>query len=208
VLSRLRIDASYHERLAEYFHALRPLSVQVDTTSDLVWRELQKLGQHVACKFHRAIGPTSADANPSGDQSHFSVWIDGDGEACRVQDEQGSEVRGDVLAALLAVNLCREAPGTTIVLDKASSSDIVQAIEQANGRVVLTAGSRQQMSRAMQESGALVGGDRSGRCWFAHPCPHADALRTLATLLVILSQSDRPLSAVIAADIFGQTSAV
>jgi hypothetical protein len=47
------------------------------------------------------------------------------------------------------------------------------------------------MARSMAEHRARLGGGPSGRLWYGSA---ADALQTLTHLLVLLSQSDRPLS--------------
>ncbi|OHB72060.1 MAG: hypothetical protein A2V70_05605 [Planctomycetes bacterium RBG_13_63_9] len=64
--------------------------------------------------------------------------------------------------------------------------------------MVLCDGRRSAMAGAMLGEEALVGGGTSGRLWhrrgrFGLP----DGLMTLTLLLVILSQSDRPLSRVL-----------
>jgi phosphomannomutase len=106
---------------------------------------------------------------------------------------------------MFAVQLSREQPGVTIVLEQESSPGAAEAIERAGGVAVVSASSREAMCRAMREHTALLGGGPSGRVWFGQPCPRPDALRALATLLVLLSQSDRALSEVQRGVIFGES---
>ena len=54
------------------------------------------------------------------------------------------------------------------------------------------------MAAAMREHGALLGGGPSGRFWHADAgVPLPDALMTVTRLLMLLSRSDEPLSAVL-----------
>jgi phosphomannomutase len=128
---RASAEQEYVASLTEYFHALRPLKFLLDTACAPLRRYLDQLLAAVAC---RAYSPAEVSQSPPG-ALHFSLWIDGDGERCRVSDEQGRPVDPEALSMLLAQR--QVAP-------------------------------------------------RSG-----------DALHVLALLLVILSQSDRPLSAVV-----------
>jgi phosphomannomutase len=210
-LSRRRVGSTYHEGFRDYFHALRPLRVRVETSCALIAERLAVLGQGMACPLEIVdpADPQRGVPSPGGQATrrpaapHFTIAIDGDGEACQVRDEQDREIAGDQIVALFAVQLCREQPGATIVLEKETDSEVFKAIKRAGGKVASASDSREATALAMRNHSALLAGGPSGRVWFGHPTPHPDALRALATLLVLLSQSDRALSEVLDAAIFG-----
>ena len=65
-------------------------------------------------------------------------------------------------------------------------------------RVVTSSPRRADLSAAMSEHGAPLGGGPSGRFWYSDAgFPSPDALMTVTRLLVLLSRSDEPLSAVL-----------
>ena len=60
--------------------------------------------------------------------------------------------------------------------------------------MVLSGARRAEMSAAMREHGALLGGGPSGRFWHGETgLPLPDALMTVTRLLMLLSRSDEPL---------------
>jgi hypothetical protein len=187
-LLRRRYEDVYLATLKPYFHALRPLRVLLDTCCQPLKQYLHALSGEVGCTF---IEP--ARSKPACD---LAVSIDGDGEACWLRDECRKLAPGDHLVALLARHLLAEQPGAIAVLERESSDQVRAAIRLAGGSVVTSGRSREEMYLIMRDTGAIIGGGPSGRVWYAGGAA-ADALRTLALLLVILSQSDRPLSLVV-----------
>ncbi len=127
-------------------------------------------------------------------EAHFGLWIDGDGEACRLVDERGQEVRHDEWLWLTAKRLLELHPGAAFVLERRANPSVAERIIGAGGRASFSEPVRAAVHDAMREHGALAGGGPSGRLWFGGDIPAADALKALALLLTVLSQSDRPLS--------------
>jgi phosphomannomutase len=116
------------------------------------------------------------------ERAHFGVWIDGDGEACRVIDERGEAVAVETLVALISRELLVEPP----------AARVIRAAEASN---------RQWIWRAMRDQHAALAADRDGRIWSAGPPTCADALQTVTLLLTLLSRGDQPLSELIASAI-------
>lgn len=225
-LARFQPEDAYRSRLQSYFHGLRPLRIALDCRCQPMRRDLDQLAADVACQF---LPPAAAREAPGGKTSviHFHFWIDGDGEGCRVQDEQGQTIDGHRLLSMLAKHGLDQECDAIVIESRAdapqprvsrkASPNLFQrernSVEEVTFRPPLTASSaaaveaidssRAAMDRAMRESCATIGGGNSGRIWFGHDPPLPDALETLARLLVILSKSDRPLSEVAASDIFG-----
>ena len=105
-LHRLQADVPYLAALAEHYHALRPLRVVVDSASRPLVEYLQRLAATVACQ----VIPCRAARHDlpeqvRADAAHFAVCVDGDGETCRVLDEQGRAVPTERLLLLLARQL-------------------------------------------------------------------------------------------------------
>lgn len=192
----------YLAGLADYFHALRPLRLAIDTSCRVLIDYLRELTMNVACEV--IVSPSGGGAAAASRMAerivdhgaHFGMSIDGDGEACRLFDERGRPVAGEQLLLLLARHVLAERCSATLVLEDDVPEMIADAILRQGSQVVRASASRSDMHRAMRETGAVLGGGPSGRFWFSDESatPIADALHALARLLNVLSLGDRPLS--------------
>jgi phosphomannomutase len=193
-LRRFQAAPPYLAVWAEYYHAMRPLRLVLDSASAPLVGYLARLTEAVACEV--VARRTTRDRFPdqvAAEHAHFGVRIDGDGERCDVFDERGRPVPPDRLLALVAQHR-RASAGSraAVVLER----DAAPAVAQAIGEPVATSDPRRsEMASAMRRSAAVVGGGPSGRFWYAdHGPPLPDALGTVTSLLSILSASDRHLS--------------
>ena len=201
-LSRFQAEPPYLAGLEEFFHALRPLRLVLDTGCRPLIGYLRKLSSSVACELllsrEAATTPAAAGLGLAervrGERAHFGIWIDGDGEACRVVDERGAPLTAEQTLLLLSDFVLRKQPGAAVVVEQAACAKTVERIASAGGRVVRSGASRASMHAAMVAHDAALGGGPSGRFWHGARPPMADGLRSLSLLLTILSQSDRPLS--------------
>ncbi len=184
---------------------------------------LQKLTAAVACQvIPSRVAPGDLPEQVRADAAHFAACVDGDGETCRVLDERGRPVPAERLMLLLTKQLLScstAAPGcenrsaqpraavlhdsqhrpATILLEPSTPPAIGRHIEQFGGRIVIGGGGRRaDMARAMRTHHATFGGGPSGRFWHVIAgVALPDALMTITQLLILLSRSDEPLSAVL-----------
>lgn len=201
-LARFQAESLYLADLEEFYHAMRPLRVVVDSGCRPLIGYLRKLSGSVGCEWLLAREPAK---NPiaaglglaervRGEQAHFGVWIDGDGEACRVVDERGVQLTGEQMLLLLSSYMLQKQPGAAVIVEQNACTAAAERLAAAGARVARSDASRADMHAAMDARGAAVGGGPSGRYWYGGRPPIADGLRSLTLLLTILSQSDRPLS--------------
>lgn len=194
-LARAAVEGDYLSQLAPLFHALRPLRVKIDCGCSQFWHYLKQLVGQVACQFV-AGGSNQSETENDCD---FRLWIDGDGETLRLWDELGSPVSEQQLLLLLSMKVLRDNGRGTIVVPAAMPAKLRKAITRRGGRVEISAGtSRHDVHQAMVASQAILGGGTNHRYWIASASPQIaptpDALRVLALLLNLLSESDEPLS--------------
>ncbi len=193
VLHRYQADIPYLATLAEHYHALRPLRVAVDSASQPLLEYLAKLTAAVACQ----IIPCRASQRDwpekiRAEAAHLAVRVNGDGETCRVFDENGQAVPTDRLLLLLAPD------AGSVVLERATPRAVAERLEQKGVHVVLSDPRRADMAAAMREHRAAFGGGPSGRLWHAVVgVPLPDALMTITRLLALLSRSDQPFSVIL-----------
>jgi phosphomannomutase len=192
-LCRYEADRPYLARIAERYHALRPLRVVVDSASRPTLDFLQRLAATVACEI--IPSRTARSGLPRqilADAAHFAACIDGDGESCRVFDEQGRPVPAERLLLLLASGA---APPGAAVLEAETSPVVADRLESVGIRVTRSSPRRADMAAAMIEHAAVLGGGPSSRFWYCEAgLPLCDALMTVTRLLVALSQGDAALS--------------
>jgi phosphomannomutase len=205
-LQRFQAEVPYLAAISEYYHALRPLRVVIDSASGPLVAYLRKLTAMVACQvIPSRVIPRDLPEQVRADAAHFAACIDGDGETCRVLDEQGTPVPAERLFPLLAKEqlACGTAhPPATIVIEEPTPPFVHQRIEQFGGRAVIGGSRRADMATAMREHNAIFGGGPTGRLWHVVAgVPLPDALMTITQLLVLLSRSDEPLSAVLDRDV-------
>jgi phosphomannomutase len=200
-LHRFEADVPYLAALSGYYHALRPLGVVVDSASGPLVAYLERLTASVACQVTASrVASCDLPGQIRADAAHFAACVDGDGETCRVLDERGQPVPAERLLLLLTRHNVRtsDARPATIVLEPSTPPAIGRRIEQFGGRVVIGGSRRADMAGAMRAHCASFGGGSAGRFWHVvGGVALPDALATITELLILLSRSDEPLSAVL-----------
>jgi phosphomannomutase len=195
---RFPADEPYLASLAEYYHALRPLRVVVNTLSLPVVTFLETLTARVACQIVPYAGPSERlGCQILAERAHFGIHVADDGEVCHVVDERGRAVAAERLLMLLARQQLTDHPQAAVVLEPGTSAAVAEAIRSWGGQAVFGSATRAAMAEAFRRTDAVLGGGPSGRLWHALGHPSADALRTLTLLLSLLSRSDRPFSEVL-----------
>jgi phosphoglucosamine mutase len=135
-------------------------------------------------------------------RAHVGLWVDGDGEACRLIDEQGRDVASAGLLVALArdrMAQSNQAPSTAapaVVVAQGTPDAAVNELASLGYQVRETGSAHESIFGEMCESGAVLGGGDGARIWLGDGPPRVDALELVSLLLSLLSRSDRPLSQV------------
>ena len=156
-LTRCQAEGPYLAQMSEHYHALRPLCVVVDSASKPTVDFLQRLAATVACEVI-ACRTTQNDLPRQICEAaaHFAVCIDGDGETCRVFDEQGRAVSAERLLVLLAadaagVDSYKETPPEVVVLETETSRAVADRLEKIGMKIVTSSPRRADMYDAILE---------------------------------------------------------
>jgi phosphomannomutase len=99
-------------------------------------------------------------------RADFGVVLDGDGDRILFIDEKGRGIDNYFLCSLIAEELLREKPGSTIVYDLISSRVLPERIAEAGGKAVISRVGYTFLYDKMVETGALFGGETSGHVYF------------------------------------------
>jgi len=213
-VGRDSIDTAYLASLQPQFHALRPLRFVLSTDCAALRDFLRRLTASSACTVVDSTASSASHAmtwaqSPTrsydrlvrqvvAERADFGFWVDGAGEACRLVSERGEPVDGQLLCDLLARQVQEMSHAARMVLPKARTAKPGAADRQTGEESRQLACRGEALFAAMVAEHAVFGWDGDERYWIANPLPAPDALLTLSLLLAILSQSDRPLSQVLA----------
>jgi len=125
------------------------------------------------------------------------AW-DGDADRCFFIDDKGEFVAGDFLTALLAESLLAKQPGSTILYDVRASRAVADTVEKLGGTALVNRVGHAFFKTRMRDEDAIFGGEVSGHYYFRDfYCADSGTIPALL-MLEILSQAERPLSAMLA----------
>lgn len=128
----------------------------------------------------------------------LGIAFDGDADRLGVIDEKGDILWGDALTILFARAVLAEEPGATVISEVKCSQLLYDDIEDRGGKALMWKAGHSLIKAKMKETGAALAGEMSGHIFFQNRWyGFDDAPYAGARLLEILSQSDRPLSALL-----------
>ena len=128
----------------------------------------------------------------------MGVCFDGDADRAIITDEQGAVIGCDHLTGLLADYFLKQSPGAAVVYDLRSSKCVEEAILKLNGKPHKGRVGHVFMKALLRETQGVVGGELSGHFYFRDNFYADSGAITFAAVASILSQSDKPLSELIA----------
>jgi phosphomannomutase/phosphoglucomutase len=134
-------------------------------------------------------------------QHHADLVIafDGDADRIGVVDEQGKVIWGDQLMVLFSRAILKEQPGATFIAEVKCSQTLFDDITRHGGKAIMWKVGHSLIKSAMKEKGAVLAGEMSGHIFFKHRYfGYDDALYAGARLMEILSNTEAPLSSLLA----------
>jgi phosphomannomutase/phosphoglucomutase len=138
----------------------------------------------------RAVRENNAD---------LALAFDGDGDRIGVVNDKGEILWGDELMVLFSRALLKENPGATIIAEVKCSQKLFDDIAARGGTPLMWKAGHSLIKAKMKETGAALAGEMSGHIFFADRFwGFDDATYAGARVLEILSNTDQPLSALLA----------
>ena len=133
-------------------------------------------------------------------ENHLDLGAAFDGDADRVFliDERGSFVGGDMLTAMVASRMLDRNPGAAIVYNLISSRGVPELIAAKGGRAIRSRVGHSYIKETMRKEDAVFGGEHSGHFYFRDNWYADSGMAALLFALEMISEEDKPLSAVIA----------
>jgi phosphomannomutase len=127
-------------------------------------------------------------------KADIGIALDGDGDRCIVVDEKGNIVNCDFMTALIAKKLVKERPGSLILYDLRSSKIVPETIKAAEGKAVMCRVGHSFIKKQMRDEGAVFAGELSGHFYYKDSFFTESSFITLAIILNLLAEENRPLS--------------
>ena len=126
----------------------------------------------------------------------LGIAFDGDGDRIGVVDGAGAILWGDQLVALLAREVLRERPGSTVIGDVKASRVLFDEIARLGGTPLMWRTGHAPIKAKMAECGAPLAGEMSGHIFFADRyLGFDDALYAALRLLKLVAGEGRSLAA-------------
>ena len=122
--------------------------------------------------------------------------FDGDADRILAVDENGQEVDGDHLLAILATDMKQkgELAANELVVTQMSNMGLKLAMEKLGVQVAETKVGDRYVLERMLESGAVIGGEQSGHIILSRYNTTGDGLAAALRLLTVVQEHDQPLS--------------
>lgn len=119
----------------------------------------------------------------------FGVAHDGDADRAVFVDGKGRYVPGERILTWFAQEFVREHHGGLVVIPVTASQSVEDVVKAEGGEVLYTAVGSPSITRAMQQRGAVFGGEDNGGYVFPRLHLARDGAMTLATALDILTRT-------------------
>ena len=133
------------------------------------------------------------------EEAALGVAFDGDGDRIGVIDDRGQIIWGDKLMILFSRDILSRHPGAAIISEVKASKLLYEEIERLGGKPIMWKTGHSLIKKKIKEEKALFAGEMSGHIFFADRFfGFDDAIYTSARLLELLSETEAPLSSLLA----------
>ncbi len=131
-------------------------------------------------------------------KAHLGIAYDGDADRIGFIDENGQIIPMDLVTALLAKEVLKKKPGSTILYDLRSSRSVKEFIEENGGHALECRVGHAFIKQQMRETGAIFAGELSGHYYFEeNSLAEAGTLPALL-LLNLMTETGLPISSLVA----------
>jgi phosphomannomutase len=128
----------------------------------------------------------------------IGLAFDGDADRCFLVDEQGAAVSPSALTALIATRELAKEPGATVIHNLITSRAVPELVLELGGVPVRTRVGHSYIKARMAETDAIFGGEHSGHFYFRDFWRADSGMLAALHVLAALSETDRPLSGLMA----------
>lgn len=126
----------------------------------------------------------------------LGIAHDGDADRVIMVDEKGNIVGGDNIMAVCALDMLKKntLKGKTLVATGYSNLGLKEVIEEAGGKIAITANGDRYVLREMLNNGYNLGGEQSGHIIFLDYNKTGDGVLTAIQLIQIIKRNNKTLN--------------
>jgi phosphomannomutase/phosphoglucomutase len=129
----------------------------------------------------------------------LGIAFDGDADRITIIDDKGRIIWGDELMILLAREVLKQNPNSTVIAEVKCTQVLFDEIEKLGGKSIMSKAGHSIIKAKMRETNAVLAGEMSGHIFFADKFyGFDDAAYAGARVLEILSKTDKKLSEIFA----------
>ncbi len=128
----------------------------------------------------------------------FGIAPDGDGDRLYFVDEKGQIVPATIITALVARELLKEMPGSTILFDIRYILGSKKIVEEFGGKYEVTKVGHAFITEMLNKTGGIFAGESSGHFYFKSTGNAESQVSVLIAVLKVLTEENKPLSEVLA----------
>ena len=129
-------------------------------------------------------------------RANIGIAVDGDADRVIIADENGEEVDGDTVMAMVGLRMLerKELKKDTVVATVMSNLGLERAIDGAGGKLVRTSVGDRYVVEEMRKHGYNFGGEQSGHLVFLDHMTTGDGVLAALQVLAVMLESGKPLS--------------
>ncbi len=210
------LTSEYKEHVLKFLNSgLRPLKVVVDASNGMAGKMVPAIFGDLPIELigmnFKHDGTFKHDPNPLveanlaelkdtilSEGADVGVCFDGDADRLMVVDEKGVNIGCDLLTALMVPYFLANHPGSTIIYDLRSSHVVQEEIIKHGGTPRRERVGHAFMKKTLRDSHAVFGGELSGHFYYSDNFYADSGMISLVHMLNILSQSETPISEMVA----------
>ncbi|HEX8965709.1 MAG TPA: phosphomannomutase/phosphoglucomutase [Patescibacteria group bacterium] len=131
------------------------------------------------------------------EKADLGLAPDGDGDRLFLVDEKGNIVPPTIITALVARELLKKQPGSTILFDIRYILTPIKIVEENNGKWEVTKVGHAFITEKMNQTGAIFAGESSAHYYYKSNGNAESQLATIISVLKVLTEEGKTLSQVV-----------
>lgn len=131
------------------------------------------------------------------EKADLGLAPDGDGDRLYFIDEKGQVVSATIITALVARELLKEKPGSTILFDIRYILGSKKIVEEFGGRSHITRVGHAFITEQLGKTGGIFAGESSGHFYYQANGNAESQLATIISVLKVLTEENKPFSEVV-----------
>ena len=132
------------------------------------------------------------------EKADLGLAPDGDGDRLYFVDEKGQIIPATIITALVARELLKEKPGSTILVDIRYILGTKKIVEEFGGKTVVTRVGHAFITQELGNENGIFAGESSGHFYYQANGNAESQLNTLLCVLKVLTDEDKPMSEIAA----------